>query len=103
MNATFDAALAAFLKYANELQAGQYDGKLPDDTITADAGGKKYLRIVRNNYGDPKSRSAFCFIEIATGNVLKADGWKAPAKGVRGSIYTPENYGITKYGALYNR
>ena len=27
------------------------------------------------------------FVEVATGNVLKAAGWKAPAKHARGNIW----------------
>lgn len=47
--------------------------------------GKKFARIITQTVeGAP--RSAFGFIEIATGNLLKTDGWSAPAKGVRGNI-----------------
>lgn len=96
-------ALAAFLAHANALQAGQYNGKLPDDTITVEY-GTKYIKVFRNYHGDEASRSVFCFIEISTGNVLKAASFKAPAKGVRGNIFgTPDGYGISKYGANYNR
>lgn len=31
------------------------------------------------------------FVKIETGDILKPAGWKAPAKGVRGSIYSPFN------------
>jgi hypothetical protein len=47
--------------------------------------GKKYARIV-TVAPDGMVRSAFGFIEIATGNLLKTAGWSAPAKGVRGNI-----------------
>ena len=43
--------------------------------------GKKYIRIVR---GD----SVHCFVNKETGDVLKAAGWKAPAKGSRGNFLT---------------
>lgn len=107
----FDAALAAFLAhcnglqvdYAKDLTAQGGNPTLPRDTITADSGGVKYIRIVRNNYGDPKARSAYCFVDATTGDVLKAASFKTPAKGVRGSIFTPAQYGVTRYGAVYNR
>lgn len=70
-------------------------------TLSIDPGGKKFIRIVASQYNG-KSRSAFAFIDIATGDVLKPDGWKRPAKGARGNIYT-ENLGIGAYGALYAR
>jgi hypothetical protein len=45
-------------------------------------------------------------VDAATGNILKADGMKGPAKGVRGSIFA-ENFdlgrAVTQYGAAYLR
>jgi hypothetical protein len=46
--------------------------------------GKKYARIVKNEY---QQSSVYCFIDLTNGNILKADGWKKPAKGARGSIW----------------
>lgn len=60
--------------------------------------GKKYLRIVKE---DISSRYAFCFIEKATGNVLKAASWSTPAKHARGNIYRLGSEGIGQYGGLY--
>ncbi|AXH72695.1 MAG: hypothetical protein [Caudoviricetes sp.] len=45
--------------------------------------GKKNVRVVKYVYGQG---SVWCFIEMATGNILKAAGFKAPAKGARGHI-----------------
>ena len=45
--------------------------------------GPKYARLVRVSPGE---RSAYGFVNIATGDVLKAAGWSGPAKGVRGSL-----------------
>lgn len=48
--------------------------------------GKKYARIVEEQtYGS--GRHVYCFIDLENGNILKAAGWKAPAKGARGSIW----------------
>ena len=47
--------------------------------------GRKYARLV-SVYGNGVSRSAMGFIDLTTGNILKADGWKAPAKHARGNI-----------------
>ena len=60
--------------------------------------GKKYMRIVKE---DISSRYAFCFIEKATGNVLKAASWATPAKHARGNIYKLGQEGISKYGGNY--
>lgn len=46
--------------------------------------GKRYVRIVSVS---PGSRSAWAFVDMTNGFVMKADGWKRPAKGPRGSIF----------------
>lgn len=65
--------------------------------------GKKYMRVVRREAGCGGG-SVHCFIEVSTGDIYKAAGWKTPAKHVRGNILA-ENYGIgdavTEYGARY--
>ena len=65
--------------------------------------GPKNVRIVKiESHG---GKSVVCFVDKATGNILKAAGWKAPAKGARGNIYTKDYVGkITPHGAwLYLR
>jgi hypothetical protein len=52
-----------------------------------------------------RDRSAFCFVDKATGNVLKAASWSAPAKHARGNIFDESN-GLAKigpYGPAYLR
>jgi hypothetical protein len=83
------------------------DAHRPDSQIEQDVGGKKYLRIVETSKSPlSRNRSVFCFIEIATGNIYKADGWSRPAKGVRGNI-ADANFsigrGVTAYGGAYAR
>lgn len=63
--------------------------------------GQKYIRIIREDGRD--SRSVHCFVDIVTGDVLKSESWKKPAKGARGTIYDPENPGVNHYGGLYKR
>lgn len=97
----FDLALTKFLAVVNKYIADYSTNNLPNiqpDYLTATY-GPKYVKIVRN---DPYTtgHSVFCFIERSTGNVLKAASWKAPAKGVRGSIFAEkfEDYGVNVYG-----
>lgn len=49
--------------------------------------GPKYVRVFYGSDRQGGPRYAYCFVEKATGNILKADGWKRPAKGARGNIY----------------
>ena len=74
--------------------------------------GKKFARIVRTDTsGDPKSiwsgeqKSVHCFVNMETGDVLKAAGWKAPAKGARGNIFDANNGlgRMNEYGPEYNK
>lgn len=56
--------------------------------------GTKNIRIV---CVERQYKSVYCFIEQATGNILKSAGWKAPAKGARGSIWNEDcDVGIGK-------
>lgn len=46
--------------------------------------GQKYARLITVCGG--QTRSAMGFIDLTNGNILKAAGWSAPAKGARGNI-----------------
>jgi hypothetical protein len=76
---------------------------LPRDTYQVQS-GRKNDKIVKVQAG--VGRSAYCFVDRETGNILKAAGWNAPAKGTRGSIFEPKCYMNvdTSYGSwLYAR
>ena len=72
-------------------------------TLIYDLGAsKKYVRIAnKDNRSD--GLSVYCFVEIATGNVLKSDSWKKPAKQPRSNIFNPDCglSGVSAYGAKY--
>lgn len=90
----FDTALKNWLERASKI-ASSY-------TLTIDPNSRKYIRVVMCLKIDPhQQRSVFCFIEKATGNVLKAGTWKAPAKHARGNIYEIGKEGVGEYGAHY--
>lgn len=98
----FETALARFLHLTQQHINEYYAREFPRNTVpTLDvsAGGAKYVRVFKQSGSG--SRDAFCFIEVETGNVLYPDGWKRPAKGVRGSIYAADfgGFGVTQYGA----
>ena len=98
---TFDEALAAFMTHitdVKEADRAERFANLPPTVYTIQKGIKN-IRIVEND------SSVFCFIRKADGAVLKAAGWKAPAKHVRGTIFTddPKGYGVGLYGADYLR
>lgn len=99
----FQAALNHFLATINKAQQERHkDGpcfysddpnaKVEDGffygPIEVQPGSKNLKLVIRSG----QSRSVYCFVEKATGNILKAASWKAPAKGIRSSIFTPEQW-----------
>lgn len=58
-------------------------------SYSLDNPGQKYQRVVMHPRGGGDS-VAF-FIDLNTGDILKAAGWKAPAKGVRASLFDLDN------------
>lgn len=64
--------------------------------------GGKNIRVVITTWGQ---RSVFCFVDRATGDVLKADGWARPAKHARSNINADDfgMSGVTAYGGVYLR
>ena len=51
---------------------------------------RKYLRIVQTTYGG--SRHVHSFVDLATGDVLKAAGWTGPAKGARYNLLDADSF-----------
>lgn len=97
-----ETALNEWLAKVNEALAANYEGKNFSAMVEAKI-GKKYAKIVKRDIFNGAVReggSAYCFVEMETGNILKAASWAAPAKGVRGNIATGLK-GLTPYGAIY--
>lgn len=70
--------------------------------------GTKFVRLVSKteNPAEYRHESAYCFIDLSNGDILKTAGWKAPAKHARGNIRIggAENWwndALTPYGAAY--
>lgn len=99
----FGSALAGFIAVAQEkIDAEHADTVCANPQLSTET-GRRYVRIVRTLYRDPTNRSVFCFVDTTNGNVLKAAGWKAPAKHARGNIYADDNGAgaVNAYGARY--
>lgn len=48
--------------------------------------GPKFDRIVQEQEGDMYGGSVHAFVEKSTGKLVKASGWKAPAKRANGEL-----------------
>jgi len=74
----------------------------PPDTVTVEMGRKNAKIVLVSNYGS--SKSVHTFVNMETGDILKAGSWKAPASnGVRGNI-SAEDRGasvVNEHGAKY--
>lgn len=66
--------------------------------------GKKYYRVYIERADEKGAdRSAYCFIDME-GNIYKADSWKRPAKGIRGTVHDVDPDSIDQYTSwLYRR
>lgn len=108
-----EGADARFEKHANEyIKRVQkaHDIRMKKDTPNVEANkfmfekGKRYWRVVaRRDVASDKS--VHSFLDTTNGDVLKAAGWKSPAKHARGNIYKPDfgMGGVGDYGAKYMR
>jgi hypothetical protein len=102
----FETALASFMKGAQEIinkywKEVAFKGEPHKLELER---GKKYIRIVQVDSANV-SRSAWGFIDTTNGDVLKAAGWKIPAKKARGNIFDSSNglKTIGPYGPAYLR
>ena len=102
MDTKFETALAEFVQDSqNKITELYKQYKLSIPTLTVNKRGKKFWRIVRVDGG---SRSAWGFIDITTGDILKAASWASPAKHPRGNIFDKESWKtVTPYGPAYLR
>jgi hypothetical protein len=66
--------------------------------------GNKYIRLVTAT-SSGKNRSCYAFLDYK-GNILKSAGWKAPAKHIRGTVFSQDmgwGKALGPYGAVYLR
>jgi hypothetical protein len=61
--------------------------------------GVKYTRVIHTCGGQ---RSVFCFID-GDGNIYKPASWKAPAKGIRGTLATVDMSKVDGHGSWLYR
>lgn len=83
-NAELDAFVAAVSARHNAgLRAAYPSCELNWETLGVQP-GRKYARLVTMFNGQP--RSAFAFVDLSNGDILKCAGWNSPAKHARGNI-----------------
>ena len=89
--------VSAIQTATNEHFAANLKSLVPD--VISYTIGPKYVRIVKTDGVSPdrtawevgnQSRSVWGFVNLTNGDILKAAGWKAPAKHARGNIFAPD-------------
>jgi hypothetical protein len=73
-----------FVGWINSLPRGRNGERVPEGYHYGIDEGQRYLKIWHTYNGTGKSVHAF--VDKRTGDLLKAAGWKAPAKGARGNV-----------------
>lgn len=104
-DAANDKALAAVEAPAMTLDAfvaalNTKFGTDPGYQFSIERPGIKYTRVIQSLRGN--GRSVYCFV-TASGDILKAAGWKAPAKGVRSTLATVDISKVDAYGSWLYR
>ena len=107
MGYDFETQLAGFIKGAQKVIDDYMYTNFPrQGRILKLERGSKNIRVVAVDTFDgveSSGGSAWCFIEIATGNIMKPAGYKTPAKHARGNIMQ-EDFGVSyigPYGPAY--
>jgi len=91
--------VAAFIEHLKKVTGDNFgsnwSGRTPPEhikppTFSTDI-GPKYIRIVKS---DGSSRSVYCFVERATGDIWYPASWKGPAKNfTRGNVNDSSSWG----------
>ena len=76
-------------------------GPYADPPLISINWGRRYAKIVRTD----NQRSVYGFVDIASGDILKAASWSGPAKHIRGNINNPDKGmgACTPWGITYLR
>jgi hypothetical protein len=83
------------------------EGKVPEsqDRKFVVEEGQRYVKVISVYKDNPNMRNIYCFVDKSNGDVLKAAGFKVPAKGARGNVFD-EHHGLKRcnwHGPEYNK
>lgn len=103
-SATFVSALADFLDLAQAKSDEHYATRFPSLTpeVYSVEPGQKFVRVVQKR-PDDRGGSVHCFVEKATGKIIKAAGYKAPAKRSNGELQSQYTiYDLESVAAVFD-
>jgi len=83
-----------------DLLGDDYENRRPTRILAIE--GRKYAKIIKSR--GPSDRSVHHFVNMETGEILKAANWKSPAKHARGNIRQANlAEALQTFGARYLR
>jgi len=108
MSDDFEKALEEYIEEVTKITTEYFSKQLQNltpPTFTVER-GQKWIRVVKNYYGNQRSVHSFvALVDVKTknltakrGDIMKAASWKIPAKHPRGSIFA--NKGRDSMGEL---
>ena len=98
MDNNFKETLESFIAECQTLVTDKY--KVYSNVLLVKY-GKKYAKIITSRDG-VTVESAWAFINISNGDILKPASWSAPAKHARGNIYNDNRMqSVDAYGPNY--
>lgn len=90
-----ETEINALIEFLNNMTKTYYEKHYPNNPLPSFEAqtGTVNVRIVQKNYADMPG-SAYCFVEIATGKIMKPGGFKSPEpkKYERGNVNNPETW-----------
>lgn len=104
--ANFTPAFNSFFDYITKMKANSYNEGFPENCKEDFyyKVGKKNIKVMVKNQLTGVSQSVYCFVDIASGDILKAASLNAPAKHARGNVHKPETFNCAgPYGIAYLR
>lgn len=98
---TVFSALENYINKIQEYSDNQFKSEYPNSWASDQAPKFHYNRTPKwyKVFREDSQKCVFCFIDPNTGDIYKAAGWAAPAKGIRGNIFN-EKLPLTS-GSLY--
>jgi len=100
------AALERFVDWVREMKRRDMEERYPNLEAPEFEirPGRVNAKIVETQPGQPGG-SVFCFVDMATGKIMKAASWNAPdpKRYERGNVNNPEGWSswVTPYGPKY--
>lgn len=89
-----DGAMNRFVDWLNNMLREAYEDHPSMNPVMVLEPGPKNIRVVKKDNPNNDHGSAYCFVEKATGKIMKPAGYKSPEpkRYERGNVNNPETW-----------